>query len=89
METNDFSLVLGRHLSPHDYAKSIESHIEQLADEAKESGNPKLVCIGLHTFVAGQPGYARELGKALERLQSYSGHHVRFATVEDVVKSID
>ena len=88
METNDFSLVLVRHLSPREYASALESHIEQLADETRESGQPKVVCLGLHTFVAGQAGYARELGKALKRLKQYSADHVRFTTAESIVSRI-
>lgn len=86
METNDFSLVLGRQLSPREYAGTIESHIEQLADEAVESGTPKVVCIGMHTFVAGSPGYARELGKVLGNLRK--SENIRFATAEAIVGAV-
>ncbi|KAL7466977.1 hypothetical protein ACHAXS_007244 [Conticribra weissflogii] len=82
METNDFSLVLTRHLSPKDYAAALESHIEQLAKDSRESGEPTVVCLGLHTFVSGTPAAVNELGKMLSRLQNVS--NIVWATAQEV-----
>lgn len=86
LETNDFSLVLTRHLSPRDYAAAIESHILQMAKESRESGMPSVVCIGMHTFVAGTPASANELDKMLSRLQSQQ--NITWATAREVTESI-
>mmetsp|Transcript_23074 Transcript_23074/g.48755 ORF Transcript_23074/g.48755 Transcript_23074/m.48755 type:complete len:812 (+) Transcript_23074:2048-4483(+) len=82
METNDFSLVLTRHLSPKDYASALESHIEQLAKESRESEEPIVVCLGLHTFVSGTPAAVNELGKMLTRLENVS--NIVWATAQEV-----
>jgi len=86
METNDFSLVLTRNLSPREYAAALESHILQLADEARESGEPRVVCLGMHTFVAGTPATAYELDKAFGRLQLTS--NIKWATASEVTAAV-
>lgn len=82
METNDFSLVLTRHHSPRQYAQVIEDHVRQLASEPGE----KVVCLGMHTFVAGTPAHVAALSEALGRLKQCSG--VRFATAEQVHEAV-
>lgn len=79
METNDFSLVLTRHQDPRQFAQTLEDHVRQLAEEP---GAEKIVCLGLHTFVAGTPAHARALAGALARLRHCPG--VRFATAAQV-----
>ncbi|KAL9186068.1 hypothetical protein ACHAXT_005306 [Thalassiosira profunda] len=86
METNDFSLVLTRHLSPREYAAALESHIRQLAKEARDSGSPRVVCLGMHTFVAGGPASVYELDKVLERLKSDDG--IKWATAREATESV-
>ncbi|KAL7449272.1 hypothetical protein ACHAWC_001344, partial [Mediolabrus comicus] len=86
METNDFSLILTRNLSPREYAAAIESHILQLAKESSESGIPSVVCIGMHTFVAGTPAAANELDKVLGRLKLQQ--NITWATALKVAESI-
>lgn len=75
METNDFSLVLTRNLSPREYAAALESHISQLAEESKKSGTPRVVCVGMHTFVAGTPASVHEIDKVLYRLKANDNVH--------------
>ena len=82
METNDFSLVLSRHLSPREYAFALESHILQLAQESRESGIPTVVCLGMHTFVSGTPAAVNELDKMLSRLKCES--NITWATSQDL-----
>ena len=86
MDTNDFSLVLTRNLSPREYAAALESHILQMAKEACDSGTPSVVCIGMHTFVAGTPASSNELDKMLSRLQS--NPNISWATAREVTASI-
>jgi nicotinamidase-related amidase/ureidoglycolate hydrolase len=86
METNDFSLVLSRNLSPREYAAALESHILQMAKESRESGTPTVVCIGMHTFVAGTPASSNELDKMLRRLQS--NQNISWATAREVTEAI-
>mmetsp|Transcript_44815 Transcript_44815/g.129632 ORF Transcript_44815/g.129632 Transcript_44815/m.129632 type:complete len:510 (-) Transcript_44815:147-1676(-) len=78
METNDFSLVLTKHHDPRQYAQALEDHVRQLAKEPGE----KVVCLGMHTFVAGTPARALALSEALGRLKELPG--VRFATAAQV-----
>ncbi|KAL7551791.1 hypothetical protein ACHAWF_014982 [Thalassiosira exigua] len=86
METNDFSLVLERHLSPREYASALESHISQLAKESNESGTPRVVCLGMHTFVAGTPASVHELDKMFGRLKSRGS--IAWATAQEVAKCV-
>lgn len=86
METNDLSLILTRNLSPREYAAALESHILQLAKEARESGSPCVVCLGMHTFVAGTPAAVYELEKMLTRLGSEE--NITWATAKEVSKLV-
>ena len=80
METNDFSLVLTRHHTARQYAQAIEDHVTQLATEDRPE--TAVVCLGMHTFVAGTPGHAAALGETLRRLKGRPG--VAFATASQV-----
>ena len=82
LECNDFTLILTRHLSPREYACALESHILQLARESCDSGCPTVVCLGLHTFVAGTPAVVHELDKMLARLKHNDS--ITWATAEQV-----
>ncbi|CAE8686885.1 unnamed protein product, partial [Polarella glacialis] len=82
METNDFSLVLTKNHDPRQYAKVIEDHVRQLAKEDRE----KVVCLGMHTFVAGTPARVLALSEALGRLKQVPG--VRFATAAEVCGAV-
>ena len=86
METNDFSLVLTRNLSPREYAATLESHISQLAEESRESGKSTVVCLGMHTFVAGTPASVYELNKVLGRLKS--NRNVVWSTAQEVTRMV-
>jgi nicotinamidase-related amidase len=84
LEANDFSLILTRHLSPREYAMALESHITQLAKESRDSGCPTVVCLGLHTFVAGTPAVVHELDKMLTRLKHRAIDNITWTTAEQV-----
>ena len=86
METNDISLILTRNLSPREYAAAVESHILQLAKESRESGAPTVVCLGMHTFVAGAPAVVHELDKMLTKLQHVG--NITWATAQQVSNAV-
>lgn len=87
METNDFSLVLTRNLSPREYAAALKSHISQLAKESARSGTPSVVCLGMHTFVAGTPASVYELDTVLNRLKSNC--NVKWATAQETTECVE
>jgi allantoinase len=84
METNDFSLVLTKNHDPRQYAAAIEDHVLQLS---QENHAETVVCLGMHTFVAGTPARVRALAAVLGRLKSSPG--VRFATASEVQSRIN
>lgn len=78
LETNDISLCLvGRYTGP-EYARALVDHVRWLLAE----GSPTIVAIGLHTYIAGQPGRALYLARALRALQALRG--VWFATGAEI-----
>merc|ERR1719356_1786563 len=79
METNDFSLVLTKNFDPRQYAQAIEDHVRQLATEP---GDAKVVCLGMHTFVAGTPARVLALSEMFKRLKECPG--VTFSTAARV-----
>lgn len=92
MEMNDFSLVLEMKYDNRQYARTLVDHIRQLAIEAEmddgEIGRGKgdrVVCLGVHTFVAGQPARVKALGDAFETLlKEFGEDRLYFATVKEV-----
>jgi hypothetical protein len=93
METNDFSLVLELKHDNRQYAQTLVDHIRQLVIEAETEDGDKVgggrgervVCLGLHTFVAGQPARVKALGDAFEiLLKEYGEERVYFATAKEV-----
>eukprot|EP00913_Durusdinium_trenchii_P007617 g7156.t1 len=71
METNDISLCLTKHFDGRQYSQ--------------EDGE-KVVCLGMHTFIAGTPARALALTEVLGRLQKVPG--VCFATAAQVASAI-
>mmetsp|Transcript_68799 Transcript_68799/g.149738 ORF Transcript_68799/g.149738 Transcript_68799/m.149738 type:complete len:500 (-) Transcript_68799:257-1756(-) len=84
MEINDFSLVLTKNFDGRQYAQAIEDHVRQLAGEAGEE--EKVVCFGLHTFVAGTPARVLALTEAFKRLKEVPG--VKFSTAAEIHAAI-
>ena len=84
METNDFSLVLTKNYDSRQYAQTIEDHVRQLVKET-DIGE-KVVCLGMHTFVAGTPARVYALEEMFKRLLLCEG--VRFATASQVYELI-
>jgi len=79
METNDFSLVLTKNMDARQYAQTLEDHVRQLASEP---GVGKVVCMGMHTFVAGTPARTLALEECFGKLKNLPG--VQFATAAQV-----
>jgi allantoinase len=65
LETNDVSLCVSLHQSNEQYGKALVEHILMLSEEAKDQ---RIVCFGIHPFIAGQPGRAYHLKKAMEEI---------------------
>jgi hypothetical protein len=93
METNDFSLVLEMKHDNRQYAQALVDHIRQLVMEAERDedgeigcgGGERVVCLGMHTFVAGQPARVNALGDALENLlEEFGEEKMYFATAKEV-----
>ncbi|XP_065644862.1 uncharacterized protein LOC100211420 isoform X2 [Hydra vulgaris] len=84
LETNDFSLVLTKNYDSQQYAQTIEDHIKQLLKET-DTGE-KVVCLGMHTFVAGTPARVYALEKMFQRLLLCED--VCFATASQVYELI-
>lgn len=98
METNDFSLVLEMKHDHQQYASSLVDHVRQLVIEAEmddgydddkagggRGGRDRVVCLGLHTFVAGQPARVKALGDAFGKLlEEFGEERIHFATAKEV-----
>lgn len=85
LETNDISLCISHHASPAAFGDALVDHVTQVASEPPRRGL-RVVALGLHTFIAGQPARALHLQRALERIQSLRG--VTVATGEQIMTSI-
>lgn len=99
METNDFSLVLEMKHDNRQYAQALVDHIRQLVIEAemdnrdgddddvvgRGGGRDRVVCLGLHTFVAGQPARVQALADAFGKLlEEFDEDRICFATAKEV-----
>lgn len=73
LETNDVSLCVSLQRSNQDFGDSLIDHIQVMAKEANESKKPKILCIGLHTFIAGQAGRSLHLRRAFEAALKMDG----------------
>ena len=74
--------IIQSSLGPREYAAALESHILQMAKESRALGTPSVVCMVMHTSVAGTPALAYELEKMLCRLESQ--RNIKWAIAEEV-----
>merc|ERR1712098_75016 len=81
LETNDFSLVLTKNYSNRQYADALADHILEMSENGPEG---QVLCLGMHTFVAGTPARIRALRKALAPL--VKNKNIVFATADQVFK---
>jgi peptidoglycan/xylan/chitin deacetylase (PgdA/CDA1 family) len=70
LETNDISLVLGLHHTGPAFAEALVDHVAELCEEPPAGA---VVALGLHPYLAGQPGRVRHLRGALERMAALPG----------------
>ncbi|MDX3103363.1 polysaccharide deacetylase family protein [Nonomuraea angiospora] len=65
LETNDISLFISMRYTPAQYADVVFEHVRQLC---REPGGGRVVALGLHPFLVGQPSRIGHLRECLERL---------------------
>jgi peptidoglycan/xylan/chitin deacetylase (PgdA/CDA1 family) len=70
LETNDISLVLSLHHTAAAFAEALIDHVAELCEEPPAGA---VVALGLHPYLAGQPGRVRHLRHALERMAALPG----------------
>ncbi|MFL5911487.1 MAG: polysaccharide deacetylase family protein [Gaiellaceae bacterium] len=70
LETNDISLVLGLHHPPPAFADALVDHVAELCGDPSRGA---VVALGLHPYLAGQPGRVRHLRRALEEIAALPG----------------
>jgi len=70
LETNDISLVLSLHHPGPAFADALVDHVAGLCDEPPAGA---VAALGLHPYLAGQPGRAGHLRSALERIAALPG----------------
>ncbi|MEM7556628.1 MAG: polysaccharide deacetylase family protein [Cyanobacteria bacterium P01_A01_bin.84] len=68
IEANDISLCLSNRFSGADFAQAIEDQFEQLWEDGKS--NPRVMAIGLHPFIVGQPLRLKYLKKCLQYIKN-------------------
>ena len=68
LEANDISLCLSARLSAEDFAQALIDQFDQLWQDGERS--PRIMAIGLHPFIVGQPLRMGSLKKALQHIQS-------------------
>jgi allantoinase len=84
LETNDISLFLNMRYTPAQYADVVVEHVRQLC---REPGRGRVVALGLHTFLVGQPGRIGSLRACLERLAALD--EVWFATGKEICELME
>jgi peptidoglycan/xylan/chitin deacetylase (PgdA/CDA1 family) len=70
LELNDSTTVIGRHVSPAEFADMIVDEFDELADEAAD--HPTVMSVVLHSFISGVPFRIRPLTRALQHLSRRS-----------------
>jgi peptidoglycan/xylan/chitin deacetylase (PgdA/CDA1 family) len=70
-ELNDSSTMIGRSVSPRDFADMIDDEFAEL--NAAATDTPLVMSIVLHSFISGVPFRLRAVGRALERIAATDG----------------
>ncbi|MGD1871593.1 MAG: polysaccharide deacetylase family protein [Mastigocoleus sp.] len=68
IEANDITLCLSDRFSGADFAQAIEDQFEQLWEDGKS--HPRIMAIGLHPFIVGQPLRLKYLQKCLQYIKN-------------------
>lgn len=71
LEANDISLCLSQRLDGPGFARAVTDHFDTLAREG--SARPRVMTLGLHPFLVGQPGRIAHLRSALEHMLGADG----------------
>jgi len=90
METNDVTLCISQNKSNAAYAEALVDTVDQLitTQVPYRTENLHVLCLGLHTFIAGQPGRSLHLSKALEIIRSKFSKHIKFCHMNTVMDCI-
>jgi peptidoglycan/xylan/chitin deacetylase (PgdA/CDA1 family) len=70
-ELNDSSTMIGRSVSPRDFATMIDDEFTELSAAAADV--PLVMSVVLHSFISGAPFRLRAVGQALERIAASEG----------------
>ncbi len=80
IEVNDVSLFAGKSLSPETFYQIVVDQFDVLYEEGATSG--RVMALGLHPFITGQPFRHKYLDRALEYVTSHEG--VWLATSDEI-----
>lgn len=80
VELNDLGLSLFRSLSGPDFVQVVRDQLDQLHDDAAQSG--RVMALAIHPFVSGQPFRHRYLEEALSYIAGHDG--VWLATSDEI-----
>jgi len=69
VEINDYKLFLIQNFSPEDYFQILKENFDTLYKEG--SINPRVMCIGLHPFIIGQPFRIKEFDRILKYIENH------------------
>jgi peptidoglycan/xylan/chitin deacetylase (PgdA/CDA1 family) len=71
LELNDSTTMIGRQVSPRDFADMIVDEFDELRETAGEQ--PVVMSVVLHSFISGMPFRFRAVRRALEHLAGFAG----------------
>jgi peptidoglycan/xylan/chitin deacetylase (PgdA/CDA1 family) len=85
LELNDSTSMIGRGVSPADFADMIIDEFEELSLAAKDQ--PLVMSLVLHSFISGVPFRLRQLTRALEHVVAHAGE-VWFTRPRDIFEVV-
>ncbi|MCW2515726.1 MAG: polysaccharide deacetylase [Mycobacterium sp.] len=83
-ELNDSSTMIGRSVSPRDFAEMIDDEFAELHAAATQT--PLVMSVVLHSFISGVPYRLRAVGRALERIAASEG--VWLTTPREIYRAV-
>jgi peptidoglycan/xylan/chitin deacetylase (PgdA/CDA1 family) len=82
VELNDFNILLLRNMSPQEYFEQLRDHFDVLYEEGL--AQPRVMCLGLHPFIIGQPSRIRWLEQTIAHISSHA--NVWMATAWEIAE---